>query len=54
MRTSFVITLLSVAAVAFFFTIIGVFGILPALSALLLFVAIACVLVVRPQRFEDE
>ena len=50
MRTTFVVVLVSVAAIAFFFCVIGVFGILPAVAALSLFVAIACVTAVRPQR----
>ena len=49
MRTTLVISLVSVAALAFFFSIIGVFGILPALAALSLFVAFACVFVLCPR-----
>ena len=40
MRTTLAVVLVSVAAIAFFFGIIGVFGILPALSTLFLYVAI--------------
>lgn len=53
MRKTLVVALVSIAASAFLFGVIGVFGILPALSTLLLYVAIACVLAVRPQRFDD-
>ena len=54
MRTGFAVLLVSIAAVAFFFGIIGVFGILPALASLSLFVAIACVLALRPQGIESS
>jgi hypothetical protein len=54
MRTSLVMSGVSVAAIAFFFCIIGVFGILPALASLSLFVAIACVMALRPQRLEER
>ena len=53
MRTTLIAVLVSIAVIAFFFGIIGVFGILPALSTLFLYLAIACVLWVRPQRFDD-
>jgi hypothetical protein len=51
--TTLVVTLVTVAAITFFFTIIGVFGLLPALAALALFIAIACVVATRPQRLDD-
>ena len=49
MRTSIAVTFVSLAAIAFFFSIIGLFGVLPALAALSLFAAIACLLALRPQ-----
>lgn len=52
-RTALAIAFVWVAATAFFFTIIGVFGTEPALVALALFVALACLLAVRPQRLGD-
>ena len=53
LRTTLGIAFVWVAATAFFFTIIGVFGTEPALAALALFVALACVIAMRPQRLED-
>jgi hypothetical protein len=54
LRTPLAIAFVWVAATAFFFTIIGVFGTEPALAALALFIALACVLAVRSQRLEDR
>jgi len=54
MRTKLAITLVWIAAIAFFNTIIGVFGIHAALAGLALFGATACVLAAREQRLEDQ
>jgi hypothetical protein len=51
MVDKFVIALASAAAIAFCGAIIGVFGLLPAFATLMVFIAFACVLAVRPQRF---
>jgi len=52
-RTGLAVTLVSFSAMAFFFSIIGVFGILPALGGLSLFAAVACVLAMGPRRLTD-
>jgi hypothetical protein len=54
MRTAIAIAFVWVAAVAFFFTIIGVFGLEPAVAALVLYVAVACALALRPQSKEQR
>jgi len=54
MLTILAIVLVWLLAIAFFNTIIGVWGIQAALAALVLFVALACVLGARPQRLQDQ
>lgn len=54
LRTTLAIAFVWIAATAFFFTIIGVFGDKVALAALALFVALACVLAARPQGLGDR
>jgi membrane associated rhomboid family serine protease len=54
MRGSFAIPLVWIAAIVFFNTIIGVFGIQAALAGLVVFVALACVLAARSQRSEGR
>jgi hypothetical protein len=54
MRNGITIVLVWIAAIAFFNTIIGVFGIQAALAGLVLFVALACVLTARAQRREER
>ena len=54
MRNGFTIALVWIAAIGFFNTIIGVFGLQPAIAGLVLFVAVASVLSARTQRLEDR
>jgi hypothetical protein len=49
----FALAVASFAAGASLFTIIGVFGVLPALAALFLSASLFCVLAVRPQSLQD-
>jgi len=54
MRTKLAIALVWIAAIVFFNTIIGIFGIHAAIAGLALFVAVACVLATRNQWLEDR
>ena len=54
MRNSIAIVFVWIAAIAFFNTIIGVFGLQAAIVALVLFVALACVLTARSLHREER
>ncbi len=54
MLDAFAIVLVWIAAIAFFNTIIGVFGLQPAIVGLALFVALACAAFARSQHVESR
>jgi hypothetical protein len=54
MRNIIAIVFAWIAAIAFFNTIIGVFGLQAAIAGLVLFVALAFVLIVRAPRREER
>ena len=54
MRNSIGIVFVWIAAIAFFNTIIGVFGLQAAIAGLVLFVALACVVTARSPRREER